>query len=32
MRDDMAEAILVGLWGLLQIGWLDNLPEPLRRP
>ncbi len=31
MRDDMAEAILVGLWGLLQIGWLESLPEPLRR-
>ena len=31
MRDDTAEAILVGLWGLLQFGWLETLPEPLRR-
>ncbi len=31
LRDDTAEAILVGLWGVLQLGWLDGLPEPLRR-
>ncbi len=31
MRDDTAEAILIGLYGVLQLGWLDALPEPLRR-
>lgn len=31
LRDDTAEAILVGLWGVLQLGWLEALPEPLRR-
>lgn len=26
LRHDAAEAILAGLWGVLQIGWLDELP------
>ncbi len=25
-----AEAILIGLWGSLQLGWLDRLPQALR--
>lgn len=31
LRHDAAEAILVGLWGLIEIGWLDGLPDVLRR-
>jgi hypothetical protein len=31
LRHDAAEAILVGLWGVLQAGWLPGLPGPLRR-
>lgn len=27
LRDDAAEAILVGLWGVLEVGWLTQLPE-----
>jgi hypothetical protein len=30
LRHDAAEAILVGLWGLLQVGWLDDLPRDLQ--
>ncbi len=30
LRHDAAEAILIGLWGVLQAGWLADLPEPLR--
>lgn len=30
LRHDAAEAILIGLWGVMQVGWLDALPEPLR--
>jgi hypothetical protein len=30
LRHDAAEAILVGLWGVLQVGWLLELP-PLSR-
>jgi hypothetical protein len=26
LRHDAAEAILVGLWGGLQVGWLRELP------
>jgi hypothetical protein len=26
LRHDAAEAILVGLWGVLQVGWLRELP------
>lgn len=31
LRDDAAEAILVGLWGALEVGWLMHLPDELRR-
>lgn len=31
LRDDAAEAILVGLWGTLEVGWLADLPDELRR-
>lgn len=30
MRDDTAEAILIGLWGALDVGWLTHLPERVR--
>jgi hypothetical protein len=30
MRDDTAEAILIGLWGALGVGWLTHLPELVR--
>lgn len=31
LRHDAAEAILIGLWGVLAVGWLDELPLALRR-
>lgn len=31
LRDDAAEAILIGLWGALEVGWLAYLPEVVRR-
>jgi hypothetical protein len=31
LRDDAAEAILIGLWGALDVGWLADLPEAVRR-
>ena len=31
LRDDAAEAILIGLWGALEVGWLEHLPEAVRR-
>lgn len=31
LRHDAAEAILVGLWGVLQAGWLRRLPPDLLR-
>lgn len=31
LRHDAAEAILIGLWGVLQIGWLPALPPFLKR-
>lgn len=31
LRHDAAEAILVGLWGVLEVGWLDAPPEALKR-
>ncbi len=31
LRHDTAEAILIGLWAVLDIGWLENLPHELRR-
>jgi hypothetical protein len=30
LRHDAAEAILIGLWGVLHAGWLEALPAPLR--
>jgi len=30
LRHDTAEAILIGLWGVLEIGWLDSLPAEVR--
>lgn len=30
LRHDTAEAILIGLWGVLEIGWLDDLPPQVR--
>jgi hypothetical protein len=30
LRHDAAEAVLIGLWGVLQLGWLDGLPPALR--
>ena len=31
LRHDAAEAILIGLWGLLDVGWLKALPRESRR-
>ena len=31
LRHDTAEAILVGLWGVLEVGWLEGLPAELKR-
>jgi hypothetical protein len=31
LRHDAAEAIMIGLWGVLHMGWLNNLPESLHR-
>jgi hypothetical protein len=31
LRHDAAEAILVGLWAVLDLGWLDALPDAVRR-
>jgi hypothetical protein len=31
LRDDAAEAVLIGLWGVLAVGWLPHLPDELRR-
>jgi hypothetical protein len=31
LQHDAAEAILIGLWGVLEIGWLAHLPAELRR-
>ncbi len=30
LRHDAAEAILVGLWGVLDVGWLSHIPPELR--
>jgi hypothetical protein len=30
LRSDAAEAILIGLWGVLELGWLTDLPAALR--
>jgi hypothetical protein len=31
LRHDAAEAILLGLWAVLEVGWLDRVPAELRR-
>jgi len=31
LRHDAAEAIMIGLWGVLHMGWLSKLPEDLHR-
>ena len=31
LRHDAAEAILIGLWGVLEVGWLAELPAALQR-
>jgi len=31
LRHDAAEAILIGLWGVLELGWLPEIPRELRR-
>lgn len=31
LRHDAAEAIMIGLWGLMHLGWLDALPKELER-
>ncbi len=30
LRHDAAEAILLGLWAVHEVGWLDELPQRLR--
>lgn len=30
LRHDTAEAILIGLWGVLDLGWLPQLPPEIR--
>jgi len=30
LRHDAAEAVLVGLWGVLKLGWLEEPPDALR--
>lgn len=32
LRHDAAEAILIGLWGVLDLGWLERPPPGLGRP
>ena len=31
LRHDAAEAILIGLWGVLERGWLPSVPSELRK-
>jgi hypothetical protein len=31
LRHDTAEAILVGLWAVYQLGWIDQIPAELRQ-
>jgi hypothetical protein len=31
LKHDAAEAILAGLWGVIDVGWLESLPLELRR-
>jgi hypothetical protein len=30
LRHDTAEAILIGLWGVLEVGWLEHLPPEIK--
>ena len=30
LRHDTAEAIVVGLWGVLEVGWLERLPAEIK--
>lgn len=32
LRHDAAEAILIGLWGVLEAGWLEEVPREVRSP
>ncbi|MBV7335547.1 hypothetical protein KFU94_46350 [Chloroflexi bacterium TSY] len=31
LRHDAAEAILIGLWGMIEVGWLDGVPIEFRK-
>ncbi len=31
LRHDAAEAILIGMWGIVDAGWLDRVPPQTRR-
>jgi len=31
LRHDTAEAVLIGFWGVLDLGWLEEVPGELRR-
>ena len=31
LRHDAAEAIVIGLWGMLHVGWLKRIPVAVRR-
>jgi hypothetical protein len=31
LRHDTAEAILIGLWGVLELGWIKALPEGIKK-
>lgn len=31
LRHDAAEAILIGIWGLLHFGWIETVPKAIQR-
>ena len=31
LRHDAAEAVMIGLWGVIKLGWLEGLPKELQR-
>jgi hypothetical protein len=31
LRHDAAEAVLLGLWGVVEVGWLPQVPPEVRR-
>ncbi len=31
LRHDTAEAILIGLWAVIEVGWLEDIPPELKR-